>query len=147
MIKDTLINANKYYTLGSSIERGLKFLQENNLEDFSVGRYQIDENIYVNIDEYETRISNNIEAHRQYIDIQYIIHGQECIGVTSLSNLKIIEEYNPEKDIIFYNGESNLIPIKKGEFMILYPNDAHLPCQILDKKTKIKKAVVKIKIK
>lgn len=146
MIKDILKNSNKYYDLHPFFQQGFDFLINNDLENIPLGKYIVNENVYVNIDEYETKISNKIEAHREYIDIQYIISGQESIGVAKLDKLNILEEYNKKNDIAFYDGKCEFVDLNKSEFLILYPSDAHLPCQILNEKTKIKKAVVKVKI-
>ena len=56
MIKDRLKNAKTYYSLSTGIEKGLKWLEDSNLKDLNVGRYYIDgENLYANVDEYETK--------------------------------------------------------------------------------------------
>ncbi len=148
MITDNINNAYKYYYLSPAIKQGLEFLSSNNLKSFEPAKYLLDkENIYVNIEEYTTRTSSNIEAHREYIDIQFIITGEENIGVCNLDNLTPVSEYNQEKDIVFYNGKITLNHIKQSEFMILFPEDAHLPCQMVDNNpSSVKKAVVKIKI-
>lgn len=146
MIKDNIKNANKYSELSPSFQKAFDFLEKTDLKNLQAGKYQIEgDNIYVNIDEYQTRTSDAIEAHKVYIDIQYIISGEEYIGVTKLDGLKIIENYNSQKDISFYNGEVEKILLKENEFIILYPEDAHLPCQQIDIPRYVKKAVVKIK--
>ena len=147
MIKDNLKNASKYYNLSPQIEMALKFLAANDLKNMEPKRYVIDgDNMYMNLEEYETKISSNVEAHRKYIDVQFVVKGQENIGVTTLDNLTPITDYDELKDIIFYNGDVQLTLMNEGDFMILYPEDAHLPCQVAKNKTLVKKAVVKIKI-
>lgn len=146
MIKDHIKNFEKYASISLAFQKAFEFLRKKDLINLPTGRYEIDgDNIYVNIDEYETKISDNVESHKKYIDIQYLIKGEENIGVASPNNLKIIEEYNDEKDIVFYNGDTRKIKIKENEFVIFYPEDAHLPCQIINFPQKVKKAVVKIK--
>lgn len=147
MIKDNLKSASKYYNLSPQIEKALKFLADNDLKNMEPKRYVIDgDNMYMNLEEYETKISSNVEAHRKYIDVQFVVKGQENIGVTTLDNLTPITDYDELKDIIFYNGDVQLTLMNEGDFMILYPEDAHLPCQVAENKTLVKKAVVKIKI-
>ena len=147
MIKDNLKNAEKYYKLSPQIKTALEYLQHNDLHSVADGKYFIDgENLYMNVQEYQTKISNNIEAHRKYIDIQYMIKGNENMGVTSISGLKIAKNYDEEKDVIFYDGECKNELVKENEFIIFFPEDAHLPCQIADKPSIVKKVVVKIKI-
>ena len=121
-------------------------------KDIKAGKYEISENAYINIDEYETRDENTIklEAHRKYIDIQFLIDGAERIYTTDIEGLEVSEKYNDEKDVEFYQTPKrplNLSYLTKNKFILLYPDDAHSPCINFDNLTrKVKKAVVKIKI-
>lgn len=147
MIKDNLKNAKKYYELSPGIERALKHLENTDFSKYSKGSYEIDgRDLYMNVEEYTTRISSNIEAHRKYIDIQYMIKGEENMGVTSLDDLVVTDKYSSEKDVEFYNGNAPLTLVKENEFIIFYPTDAHLPCQVVDEPKEVKKVIVKIRI-
>ena len=121
-------------------------MKENASKDLECGRYYIDEdNIYANVDEYETKTDGKYEAHRKYIDIQYMIKGEEYIGVTDINNCKTCIEYDEEKDLEFFTADNEFQTLKKGEFLIFYPQDAHKPCINKDK-IKCKKVVVKVRI-
>ena len=147
MIKDSIKNANRYYQLSSSIEKALKLLESTDFSKYEKGSYAIDgRNLYMNVEEYITRISDNIEAHRKYIDIQYMIKGEENMGVSALDNLVVTQEYSDEKDVMFFSGKAPLTLVKENEFIIFYPTDAHLPCQIVQEPKSVKKVIVKIKI-
>lgn len=121
-------------------------------KDIKAGKYEISENAYINIDEYETRDENTIklEAHRKYIDIQFLIDGAERIYTTDIDGLEVSEKYSDEKDVEFYQTPKrplNLSYLTKNKFILLYPDDAHSPCINFDNLSrKVKKAVVKIKI-
>lgn len=121
-------------------------------KDIKAGKYEISENAYINIDEYETRDENTIklEAHRKYIDIQFLIDGAERIYTTDIEGLEVSEKYSDEKDVEFYQTPKrplNLSYLTKNKFILLYPDDAHSPCINFDNLSrKVKKAVVKIKI-
>ena len=88
------------------------------------------------------------QTHKNYIDIQCIINGEEKIGVTNYKNCLIAEQYNEEKDIEFlnYSGDELYITMKKNEFIILHPQDAHKPSISIGKTQKVKKIVVKVAI-
>jgi YhcH/YjgK/YiaL family protein len=88
------------------------------------------------------------EAHKKYIDIQYMVKGEEIMDVSPLEDLEIIKEYDEEKDFTkaaSKNGFSSL-HIKEKELAIFYPNDAHQPCIKVDESTLIFKAVIKIPV-
>jgi len=147
MIKDSIKNANKYYALSPVVEKALRFIEAADFSKYKKGSYEIDgRNLYMNIEEYTTRISDNIEAHRKYIDIQYMIKGEENMGVTTLDNLVVTQEYSEEKDVEFYKGNAPITLVKENEFIIFYPTDAHLPCQVADEPKPVKKVILKIKI-
>lgn len=120
-------------------------------EKLADGRYELSDGSYVNIETYETKLRKDcrFESHRKYIDVQIIISGQELISVAKPEELKICEKYSEEKDIVFYENNINCVDfiIKYGEFLILDPSQAHMPCICIDKKSIVRKAVIKIPVK
>ena len=105
MIKDKLINADTYYRLSNSIKAGLEWLRSADLVNIKDGQYFIDGNrIFVNVQSYETKKEASFEAHRKYVDIQYMIKGAEKIGIADYSSCTPITEYDKDKDIEFLDG-------------------------------------------
>ena len=84
-----------------------------------------------------------LEAHRGYIDIQYVIDGADLIGIRKTSGCaNPIGGYDRQKDIIFFNDKpEKYIKLKPGEFAIFFPDDAHAP---LSGRAAAHKAVIKI---
>ena len=144
MIKGLLFSYKE--ELSENIQMGLEWLRINDLDKFSDGRYTIDgDRIFVNIQSYETKRDALFEAHRKYIDIQYMIEGEEKIGVARYSECKNEIPYDNIRDIEFLSCKAdNYQLLKKGEFLILYPEDAHKPSIAIDNPNKVKKAVVKV---
>ena len=101
MIKDTLLNAEVYYGLSEGIEKGLEWLLVTDFGSIPDGRYVIDGNkVYANVQSYETKLDALYEAHRDYIDIQYMISGVEKIGVVNYEKCEVVEEYDKENVIL-----------------------------------------------
>ena len=147
MIFDKLENASKYYLLGKNIEKGLKFLQVNDLKNLKDGKYEIDgNNVYVSIQEYTTKdiANSNWEVHKKYTDIQYIISGKEKIGFSRIEKTAPITNYDEEKDIYFLEGDGNYLIAEEGDFLIFTPDDVHRPSLSINTPTNVKKAVVKL---
>ena len=149
MIKDKLENAKIYYSLSERIKKGLTWLNENNLNELADGRYELDGDLlFASIQTYNTKLDAKYEAHRNYIDIQYMIDGCEKIGIRNLSDCKSVIEYDSERDLEFFvdiNAKEEYLSLKTGEFMILYPQDAHKPSIAIDNYSKkVKKVVVKV---
>ncbi len=85
------------------------------------------------------------EAHRNYIDIHYMVKGIEGIATADLSALNVVIPYDEEKDIEFLTGEEDgRYYLKPGQFMICYPTDAHKVAIMKDLPDKIQKIVLKI---
>ncbi|MDT8717956.1 YhcH/YjgK/YiaL family protein [Clostridium sp. 19966] len=147
MIVDKLNNAELYYGVNPSIKTALKYLKEKDLKSLQPGKYPIDgDKIYISISEYVTKPEEDCkwEAHKKYIDIQYIIAETEKMGYTHISNLKVTEEYDEGKDVLFGEAAGDIVTVREGSFAIFFPEDAHMPC-IRDKENQcVKKAVAKI---
>lgn len=103
--------------------------------------------VYALFQRYETKpVNDSPEAHKKYIDLQYLIDGEEFIGVAPLSTMKKEVEARPEGDIYFYEGETVKLPIGGGRFMVLFPEDAHAPCIAAGGSKPVHKVVIKIAV-
>lgn len=149
MIYDKLENINLY--LNNIPKDAVDFIKKISL-DLSCGRYRISDNIYANVETYDTKNINDtrFESHEKYIDIQILLSGKEDIFYTSKSDLSIEIPYNIEKDITFYSENVmlfNKVTLDGSNFVILYPHEGHAPQVCTGKKSyNVKKVVVKIKI-
>ena len=132
--------------LNKRIVEGLNYLASTDFTNVEDGRHDLTDYLYANIQTYQTKEDALFEAHRDYIDIQYIISGEEKIGVTDYSSCTEAVAYDKEKDIEFLNGEGEYYPLKEGEYMILYPQDAHKPSISLNNQSTVRKVVVKVRI-
>lgn len=88
------------------------------------------------------------ESHRKYIDVQFILEGEEIIEVDNIQNLNINFEYDEAMDLIKYNDSnfSSSIKLTKGDVVIFFPDDAHMPCIKVDENVKVIKTVVKVAV-
>ena len=147
MIKDCLSNAELYYNISENLKRGFEWLHSINLKTIESGKYFIDgDKIYANVQEYQTKLDAKYEAHKKYIDIQYMIKGTELIGVCSKDDCETCVEYDESADIEFLNcnHSDDWQNINEDEFLVLFPNDAHKPSICIDEPKIVKKVVVKV---
>lgn len=152
MILDKIENLKMYKPVLDSADKIYDFICDFIKAPKENGRYELDgKDLYANIDSYETKPENGalFEAHKKYIDLQVIMTGEEKIGWASPDALKPDGDFNEEKDIGFFNGaEDSWITVKNGNFVILFPEDAHKPCITVDGNSKfVKKIVFKIACK
>lgn len=88
-----------------------------------------------------------LEAHRNYLDIQYVVEGEEYMGWAPLDELQVSTEYKPEKDCSMHTGNCQFIHIPAGYCYIVFPEDAHLPqVHLGGKQTEERKILVKLKV-
>ncbi|MCW8817016.1 MAG: YhcH/YjgK/YiaL family protein [Ignavibacteriaceae bacterium] len=149
MIIDKFENAQLYKNLSKRINKAFDYIKQTNLKKIQPGKYVIDgENIFALISEYESKLEaeGKLEAHRKYIDVQYVIEGEELMGYAPLGNQQTLEAYKEENDIIFYKGEKVFIKLTEGMFAIFYPEDVHMPGICVEKKSPVKKLVIKVKV-
>jgi YhcH/YjgK/YiaL family protein len=148
MIFDTLDNHARYAGLGYNLPAALKFLLENDLTSLPPGRMDIDgDNLYALVQEYVTKPAEQgmWEAHRKYIDVQYIVSGQERMGVANLRTMQL-GEYVPEKDFQPMRGRGNYLDVFAGSFVIFFPEDGHMPGLCVNAPEAVRKVVLKVKI-
>ena len=86
------------------------------------------------------------EAHREFLDIQYIVKGKEVVGWADLADCKIEGEFNETKDVGKYSGEFEYITVPEGICYVVFPEDAHMPGCHLDVPNDFVKVVVKLKV-
>ena len=148
MIIDSLDNSQQYSAVNPNIGRAFEYLLQTNLSELNVGRLDIaGEEIYALVQQYNTKPKEQgfWEAHRRYIDLQVVIQGSEKIGYANLNRLTQ-GEYDTKKDFLPLTGEGEFLILNAGDFMLLFPADAHMPGIAVASPISVKKIVVKIKV-
>jgi YhcH/YjgK/YiaL family protein len=99
------------------------------------------------VQEYDTKLKEQglWEAHRRYIDLQYVVQGTEGFGYANINHLKQ-SEYDSIKDFLPLHGDGDLVTVHDGSFILLLPEDAYMPGMAIDKPVQVKKVVIKIAI-
>lgn len=149
MIIDKLSNSHLYSGLGERINKAFAYLKNTDFSKTELGRYDIDgDNVFALVNEYNTKDESEgkLEAHKNYIDVQFVAKGKELMGYTPLENQKVINPYNEQNDITFFVGEKSFTFVDEGMFAIFFPTDLHMPGIKVDEKNHVKKVVIKVKI-
>ena len=90
--------------------------------------------------------AQQVEAHRNYLDIQYLMEGEESVGWAPIESLEPAGEYDGGKDVAMYTGDVQFVRIPQGYCYVVYPEDGHMPCVHLDNPKNYRKLVVKLKV-
>ncbi len=132
------------------INQALEYLNKTDLNKLELGKHVINEWLYINVQEYMTKnISDcRYESHKKYVDIQMMINGIEAIETCDIDKLELETEYSDENDVMFWkkkNGQMRSV-ITNNSYVILYPQNAHMPCIAVNESVKVKKLVAKVLI-
>lgn len=149
MILDTLKNKDIYTNLHPALAKGLEYLATTDFSKLEMGTYKIEgDTIFAILQSYDTKDEKEcrLESHQKYVDIQYMVSGEEYVGVVPLDNQKITENLLKENDVVFYEGVGERLKLSGGSFMIFYPTDVHAPCIHVNHPEKVIKVVVKVAV-
>lgn len=149
MIHDHIDNIAAYKGMDARIYRGLQTLATLDFDGMPLGRHDIDgDDLFILVQEYNSKVAATCrpEAHRTYIDIQYVLSGTELMGVTHLTPDMPEVEARPDGDIWFYQGKVDFLTMQPKYFCVLFPHDAHMPSVAVDDiPTPNRKIIVKVK--
>lgn len=119
-----------------------------NLQSLANGRYQVEgEMWFYNISDSQTAPieTRHTEFHKQYLDIQLILKGEEIIRY-SLTDATNSSAYEKKPDLLILESPilTNSIYLKAGDFVTFYPGEPHQALCMIDEPKIVRKAVFKI---
>jgi YhcH/YjgK/YiaL family protein len=150
MIVTDLINFERQVPLTPAIRKAVEFLRRPDLAMLPDGKVEIDgEKVFALPQRYETAVqpSPKFEYHRKYVDIQFLVEGEEVIAWAPAERLTITEPYDRQKDITFGTAKPEDVTnlrLKGGRLAVLYPEDGHAPKLAAGAPAKVFKIVVKV---
>lgn len=133
--------------LNEKLAYAFELISSGKIDNLELGHHDFTDDIGVNVMEYETKIDGLYESHKKYIDVHYVISGNEYLKVVDESCLFDVQEYNEKIEALL--GKCNeAVPYAMPEksFCVVFPGEAHLPGIINGKPEKVKKAVIKLLI-
>ena len=150
MIYDKLENAHLYISSCRGLSQAVAYAQ--NLDPATPdGRYEIaGKDIYAVVVSYTTQpaVTVPFEAHKKYIDVQFVIRGAELMDVSLDENLEVKTPYSEENDCLLLKAPEHYssMLMTPGTFAFLYPHDVHRPGCRVDGPVDVRKLVVKIRL-
>ena len=151
MILDTLENAPRYEFLSPHFAKAFAFLRTVDGTQ-ALGRHEIDgDRVFALVQRYVTKPMESalFEAHRRYVDVQYLHAGRETILWAPLASMQ--EEtmvYDAAKEAALFKVVPDATPLhlSAGHFAVLFPEDAHAPCVVWEQSGEVFKVVVKVAV-
>ena len=150
MILDTLPNLALYSELSPRLSAAAVFLATNDLAALPAGRVEIDgDDVFANVSDYDTHdpAQERFEAHRSYVDLQLVVSGAERVFLAPRTPcLDVVQPYDEARDIEFVRAEGEAVPLYAGQFLVLFPHEAHQPgCHPASGPSRVRKIVVKLR--
>lgn len=137
-------------TLRQKIDEAIEIIKNVKFDELELGRHDVNEDFYYNLQSYESKAfeTTRYEAHRKYVDVQFIVEGMERIDIAPVSALEVEEDYQEEREALFLKAPERAasIVLNAGGYVVLYPEDAHRPCIAAGAPGSVKKIVGKVRI-
>ncbi len=131
-------------------QKVFKFIYDNDLSSLPLGQQTLGDDVKINVQEYTTRVpgKEQLEGHKKYIDLQYVVSGRELHGYAKLQDAtETVNPYSEEKDIALFK-----VPfityhvVGANHFTIFFPDDIHLTNIQYGEKEPVRKVVFKIQV-
>jgi YhcH/YjgK/YiaL family protein len=133
-----------------ALKKAIDFLRRLDIDGLTDGKVEIDgEDVFAIVQRYETVVMDipKFEYHKKYIDIQYILSGEEVIGWAPSAQMTITGTYDVEKDICFgtvSKGQITPVYLQAGQLAVLFPEDGHAPRLAVNAPSCVLKIVIKV---
>jgi len=147
MIVDRLDNPAPLYQLPGRLARALDYLRSTDMRSVALGRHDIDgDRLFALVQEYTTKLPDACvwEAHRRYIDVQFVVTGAERMGYAILSQMRERQPYDVGRDVALFEPGGEFVCIRAGMFAIFGPEDVHSPSHAVGSPAHVRKVVVKV---
>jgi biofilm protein TabA len=131
-------------------QKAFQFLAETDLMGLTPGEeIPVADGIIAKVQEYTTdpEESRRFETHRDYFDIQFVVKGEEFVGIVPAKGLTLDGGYSEKDDIQYYQtpAKHGGAVLRDGDFVVVPTTDAHRPNCMTDKKSTVRKIVVKVR--
>lgn len=152
MVVTDLNHVDQQVSMTDNLAKAMDFLRQLDTDRVAEGRVDIDgEEVFALFQRYETITADppKFEYHKRYIDIQYMVSGEEIIGWAPFDRMTITEEYDMAKDICFGHvpkGQTTPVYLRAGQLAVLYPEDGHAPRLAAGSRSDVLKIVIKVAV-
>ncbi|MCE5188404.1 MAG: YhcH/YjgK/YiaL family protein [Eubacteriales bacterium] len=153
MIFDRLEHAKQYYRLGEGIERILRFYEQYQDDGGDLpARLTLDgEKVFLIGLNYigGQEDGNELEAHREYVDVMYVVEGEEMFYHKPLADVQqITAAYDAADDctMMAIDPDAARVHFPAGHIAIFFPQDAHLAAQCWSAPCRVRKWIAKVRL-
>ena len=139
-----------YRGIHPNLDMALERITEEFLSSVGEERVEIKgSDVYATRFTYETipEEESFFEAHKNYLDIHLMLEGAERVEIAPPETLTEFDRVEAN-DFYAYRGEGQYrLVLSPGDFLVVFPNDAHKIKMRVDGPETVTKAVFKVRIK
>lgn len=148
MILGSLKHSHRYEGLHPLFVTLFDYVKTHDLTTVPTGRIELQgDDLFINVAEPTLKEAEDqvLEVHQQYIDIHIPLTATEVIGWRNIDELDAPDApFNTTDDFAVYSAPaSTYVEVQPGEFLIVYPEDAHGP--IIGEGT-LRKLIAKVRL-
>ena len=150
MILDRIEHMNTYAHVHADLPKVLAALAAMDIAKLESGRYPVaDSEAFILIQRYTSRnrAQSVWESHRKFIDVQYVVAGEELMGYQTIDTLSVSKPYDASSDAALYTGEGLMIHAGAGTVALFFPQDGHMPGVAVDAGIPMLKVVAKLPVR
>ena len=152
MLVSTLSNAQFDEKTAARVATALTWLAETDMAALEPGRHDVaGDEIFANVMAITScpASEKNFEAHHSYIDIHYVIEGEELLGTAPVGECPALQEFNEADDFCLYGDPADPARVtwtllRAGELCMTPPADARKPACCVGDPAPLRKACVKV---
>lgn len=144
-------NVDAYASLNPHFPAAFAALREMAAGNCPTGRYPVlEDTVFINVLEYDTHPAQGalMEVHRSYIDVMWVVSGQEQIGICPVEEMAVTKAYDPAGDAALGTlaEGSTTLRMVPGSVCILFPEDAHAPGLDAPETNHVRKLIAKVRV-
>lgn len=134
------------------VAKAIAWLRATDMAALEPGRHDIEgDEIFANVMAIQSvpASQKSYEAHRSYLDIHYVIEGEELIGTAPVGECPALQEFSEADDFCLYGDPADAARVtwtllRAGELCVTPPADAHKPACCAGEPAPLRKACVKV---
>jgi len=150
MLTGTIKKELRYEFKNKKFAKAMEFINRKDLSSLAEGWYELGEGVRASVQRYATEDASKLsfETHEKFYDLQYVVSGEEAMGVSTRDGLVVKTPYNGANDITFYKDPKafGTVVLNAGDYIVLAPEDAHKPRCTVGKSVPVVKIVVKVPV-
>lgn len=149
MVHDRIENAGLYAGLGPRFRIALEWLAANGASCAAEEPVAVEDGVVARPARYVPHAPDpaRFEFHRRFADVQFVAEGEERVLVAPLAETRAVAPFDEAADVGFGSAEGGAVRLRGGEFLVLFPHEAHQPGVAAETGAgKVRKIVVKVEL-